>query len=413
MSIVSRIAHSSAHAEATAASPGGKPWWETLSPDFPFRQEPFALGAVDRVRVGLTAASDVLLRTLGACIAGPLAFPLGYHPAKFRDALRARDLYVPIARSGDPTKFLTRPPRGVRISSHPGRHPLFRPDDGDCTDLYFESPYVPFDPAQRRDYLRHEKNRIAHARFWKHHGPTSRPTIIAVHGFSADLYHLNEWFFALPWFYKMGCDVLLFTLPFHGKRQTRFSPFSGHGFFAGGAARINEAFAQGVHDLRVLVDWLEERGVSDIGLTGVSLGGFTSALAATAEPRLKFVIPNVPVVSIADLVLEWHPIAEAVRLSLAAAGRTLVDARELLAVSSPLSYPSLVPRERLMIVGGVGDRLAPPKHARLLWDHWNRPRMHWFPGSHLVHLDRGEYLRQVARFLGEIGFLPQRSTKAA
>jgi pimeloyl-ACP methyl ester carboxylesterase len=60
-----------------------------------------------------------------------------------------------------------------------------------------------------------------------------------------------------------------------------------------------------------------------------------------------------------------------------------------------------------MIVGGVGDRLAPPKHSRLLWDHWDRCRIHWFPGSHILHMDRGEYLRQIARFLHKTQFLPE------
>jgi hypothetical protein len=58
-----------------------------------------------------------------------------------------------------------------------------------------------------------------------------------------------------------------------------------------------------------------------------------------------------------------------------------------------------------MIIGGVGDRMAPPKHSRLLWDHWDRCRIHWFPGNHLIHLDRGDYLDQMHRFLREIDFL--------
>ncbi len=47
-----------------------------------------------------------------------------------------------------------------------------------------------------------------------------------------------------------------------------------------------------------------------------------------------------------------------------------------------------------MVIAGAGDRLAPPKHVRLLWGHWDRPRIHWFPGNHLVHLDKGKYLRR-------------------
>jgi esterase/lipase len=230
---------------------------------------------------------------------------------------------------------------------------------------------------------------------------------MAIHGFSADLYHLNEWFFALPWFYRMGCDVLLFTLPFHGFRQTRFSPFSGHGFFAGGISRVNEAFAQAVFDFRILFEWLRaQRGAPKIGVTGVSLGGFTSALLATVESRLEFVVPNVPVTSLADLVLEWQPIGAMVRAALKLQGQGLEDARHMLAASCPLTYQPVLDRERLMIIGGIGDRLAPPKHARLLWEHWDRCRIHWFPGSHLIHLDRGRYLDQLRRFLSELDFLP-------
>ena len=57
-----------------------------------------------------------------------------------------------------------------------------------------------------------------------------------------------------------------------------------------------------------------------------------------------------------------------------------------------------------LVIAGAGDRLAPPKHARLLWDHWDRPRIHWFPGNHLLHLDQGKYLKEMAAFMREIGF---------
>ena len=202
----------------------------------------------------------------------------------------------------------------------------------------------------------------------------------------------------------MGYDVVLFVLPFHGPRQALTSPFSGHGFFAGGIGGINEAFAQSVFDLRILVDFLLNRGVPDVGMTGISLGGFTTALMAAVEPRIACAVPNVPVVSLADLVLEWPPISYAVRGLLAGMGRSLSEARHVLACACPLSYPPRLPRERLMVIGGVGDRLAPPKHARLLWDHWGRCRIHWFPGSHLIHLDKGEYVREMATFFKSIGF---------
>jgi pimeloyl-ACP methyl ester carboxylesterase len=163
-----------------------------------------------------------------------------------------------------------------------------------------------------------------------------------------------------------------------------------------------------VHDFRVFVDWLEaERGVTKVGVTGVSLGGFTCAVLAAVEPRLAFSVPHVPVASLADLALEWQPLGSALRAGLRLAGRTIEDARLLTAVSSPLTWKPVIPRDHLMIVAGVGDRLASPKHSRVLWDHWGRCRIHWFPGSHILHMDRGEYLRQIARFLHKTDFLPE------
>ncbi len=400
-SIVSRLAHVGAAASPPAAAGA---WWDTLPIDFADQREPFELDLLDRLRVAGSAAFDVALRTLGASLVGALAFPLGYHPAAMREAIRSREVYEPLAIAGDPRRFFVAPEKGVRLHAKKALKPLFSPRDGVCEDVYFESAFTPVDPALRESYARNHANVRAHARYWRHHhGP--RPTVIAIHGFSADLYYLNEWFFSLPWLYEQGFDVLLFTLPFHGRRKGRLAPFSGHGFFAGGAPRINEAFAQAVHDLRAYVDWLEDvRGVSKVGVTGVSLGGLTASLLATVEDRLAFVVPNVPVVSIADLVMEWEPIGIATRATLRLTRTTVRDARRLLAVSTPLTWPCAVPHERRLIIGGIGDRLAPPKHARLLWEHWGRCRLHWFPGSHLVHLDRGAYLLDIKDFLDDIGF---------
>lgn len=380
-------------------------WWKYLESNFYRKPEAFELAPADQFRVSGTAALDVLIRTVGASLIGTLALPVGYNPLNIRRMFQDRDLYQSLADSGDPKKFFANPPRGVPIKRSKPGWPYFKPPDGICEDLSFESPFEPVNPRLRKSYLRNGPNRIARARYWRHnHRP--RPTIIAVHGFFADPYWLNEWFFALPWFFKLGCDVLLFTLPFHGRRQPRLSPFSGHGFFAGGLSQINEAFAQAVFDFRIVLNHLmDEVGAEKVGVTGVSLGGYTSAILAAVESRLEFSIPNVPVVSIGDIVLEWEPVGTLVRGILLALGRNIKDIRHMLAAHCPLNYPPLLPKERLMIIGGVGDRLAPPKHCRLLWDHWGRPKIYWYPGSHILHLDRGRYLREMARFMSEIGFL--------
>jgi len=408
-SVVSRIVNES-NLHQPPLMPSG-PWWKYLESNFSEREEGFELELSDTLKVKSTAAMDVISRTIASALVGVTCFPSGFNPVTLSRALEDRPLYEELADSGDPNRFFRKPPPDVRVKSKRAGWHLFTPDDGQVLDLSFESPYEPLNPRIRKAYLSHRSNRTVTARCWRHRGTTPRPTIIAVHGFAADAMWVNEWFFALPWFYKLGCDVALLTLPFHGSRQANFSLYPGHGFFMGGLSWINEAFGQAIMDLRVFIDHLTEIGVPQIGQTGVSLGGYTTALLAAVEPRLRFAIPNVPVVSIADLVLEWFPTGTAARAAMFLSRKSVKDIRHALAVHTPLTYPPVVPKERLMIVGGVGDRLAPPKHSRLLWDHWGRPKIHWFPGNHVIHLDKGEYLKQQAIFLSEIGFLPEAAAR--
>ena len=127
-------------------------------------------------------------------------------------------------------------------------------------------------------------------------------------------------------------------------------------------------------------------------------------MLAAVEPRLAFAMPNVPVASLPDLMLEWRPINRMLKLMIRTSGRPLAQFRRLVASVTPLSYAPRIDKSRLMIIGGVADRIVPPKHARLLWDHWGRCRIHWFPGSHLLHLDKQEYVTETMRFFKAIDF---------
>ena len=82
---------------------------------------------------------------------------------------------------------------------------------------------------------------------------------------------------------------------------------------------------------------------------------------------------------------------------------SIKDMRHAMAVHSPLTRPSLIPKERMFIIAGINDKMASPKHARLLWEHWDRPDIYWFPGNHLIHLGRREYWDEIERFLMKIG----------
>jgi pimeloyl-ACP methyl ester carboxylesterase len=381
-----------------------QPWWDHLESSFHKFPDDFELDLRTELTVESTAAGDYLLRTAGAGLLSSLALPTSLSPRQLRKDLANADFYRRKANTGNPEKFFKRPNSSkVVMESSSAGYFRFKPDDGKCELLHFESPFKTVNPALRDQYPKRKRNMRAYAQYWSHDdGP--RPTICVIHGFMADPYWLNRRFFSLPWFYKQGYDILLYTLPHHGRRQNRLSPFSGHGLFAGGISHINESMAHAVHDFRIFMDYLESQGVTNIGVTGISLGGYTSSLLAAVENRLQFAIPNVPVVSLLDLVLEWFPLNLPLKALLKASNTSIREARHMLAVHSPLIYEPLLPKERRMVIAGAGDRLAPPKHARLLWDHWDRCRIHWFPGNHLLHLDQGKYLKEMAAFMREIGF---------
>jgi pimeloyl-ACP methyl ester carboxylesterase len=380
-----------------------QPWWDNLESSFHKYPDSFELDLRTKLLVNSTAYADVGARTLVASLLATVCMPLMFNPfRRFKDQEEV-GVYKSMADTMDSRTFFKRPPGGMEVRETAPSWHHFKPEDGDCRGLEFDSPFVPVNESLKQRYKNHSRNGVARAQHWRHHG-APRPTICVIHGFMADAYWMNSKLLELRWFYNKGYDILLYTLPYHGKRQERLSPFSGHGYFSGGLCHLNEAIANSVYDFRIFLDYLESRSAEQFGVTGISLGGYTSAILAAVDDRLAFAIPNVPVVSIVDILLEWAPASWIAKALMIANDMSICEARHQVAVHCPLTYKPLLPKERLMIVGGAGDRLAPPKHARLLWDHWDRCQIHWFPGNHVVHLDKGRYLKEMLAFMRGIGF---------
>jgi len=73
------------------------------------------------------------------------------------------------------------------------------------------------------------------------------------------------------------------------------------------------------------------------------------------------------------------------------------------AVHAPTTRAVRLPRERLAVIAGRGDRITPPDQAEALAAHWGVD-VHWFDGGHLAQVGRGDALRIVRRQLGALGF---------
>jgi hypothetical protein len=239
---------------------------------------------------------------------------------------------------------------------------------------------------------------------WMHEREPPHATVLALHGFSMGQPRLDAFaLFAHHWF-KRGLDVALLTLPYHGARRAPGSRFSGEQFAAVNPAALNEAVRRAMYDVHAVRGWLREQTGLPVGLLGLSLGGYLVSLTAGLCDDIDFVVPMVPPVCIGDLA--WRFVARGQSRRLGA--EPLYSHSELRAmyrVHSPLTFPLRVPKERVLIIAGRGDRIVPPEHPHALWRHWGEPHIHWFSGSHLAPFGRDRIVASAVNHLKRLGIL--------
>jgi pimeloyl-ACP methyl ester carboxylesterase len=275
-----------------------------------------------------------------------------------------------------------------------GGTPRPRAGEKHVIDLAWPSGHDVFAPHVEQTYQAYVENRTACARLFVREEP--RPLAVLIHGYLAGKYGFEQRVWPLEWLDRAGFDAALFVLPFHGLRAC---PDQGLPPFLTGDPRLaHEGFRQATNDLGDLVGWLRARGHRAVGLMGMSLGGYTSALAATVDPGLDFVVPIIPLASLADFALEQG------RLSSGPGQQALEHAalERVYRLICPVQRPSLVPRQRVLVIGAEADQITPISHARRLATHFGAALSTW-PGGHLVQLGRADAFEHVGRLFQTLG----------
>lgn len=369
------------------------------------------IGLTGRVVTAAAASTDLWLRTALATVVTATALPTVANGV-MKSGREHLPFYAELARQADATSTFVAPDHVPEVLSTRQLPMAAGRVRGRVELLEYPSRFTPRNPAMVGEYPTGGPNDTCWAQYWRHKdGP--RPTLLVCHGFGGSPYIFNSAFFHLPWLYSHGYDVVLLQLPFHGRRREPGEVYSGAGLFSRGIAHLNEAMLQAAHDIRSLINWLEDIGAPRVGMMGLSLGGYTTGMMAAAEPRLHFAIPNCAVVDMGTLIDSWFPMGHIMKAGMRYADLDIEEFQDSVRVHSPLTYQSALPRERLFIVHGLGDRLAPPTQGEALWRHWGRPAIHWFPGNHTLHVNRAKYLRRIGRFLNEIDFAGAEQTAVA
>ncbi len=226
----------------------------------------------------------------------------------------------------------------------------------------------------------YDHNALAHAWIARHPEP-GRPWVMCLHGLGTGTPLADAFAFrAKELVEDLGVNVAMPVLPMHGPRKS--SPLRVDEFLTHDLVNAVHAVTHAMWDLRGLLGWLRtEADATTIGLHGVSLGGYCAALLSSLDDDLDFVMSGIPLVDIASLYATHAPPLmrrRAVSLGL------LGDAtHQVHGVISPLGMPSLVAHDRRAIYAGLGDRMSTAAQAHRLWEHWERPRVHWYGGNHV------------------------------
>jgi hypothetical protein len=336
-----------------------------------------AKNPIPKIRVsGGLAAKVVVDEAVRALMLGLARCPSRAHRTRIRDEVDAAlDLYARNGWLARPERFHRDPPRLCRPRLTPRRAAGI-----DFEHLEFKSGYRPRDEEPGRDrWLALRENRFAHAWVLRHRdGP--RPWLVSIPGYrmghpAIDLSGLG----AAHHHYDLGFNILIPVLPLHGPRAA--GSRSGDGFITPDALNTIHAEAQAMWDIRRMLSWVRAEGAAGIGVFGVSLGGYNTALLASLERGLACAIAGIPAACFA-MLLETHTPRFLLRLG-ERLGLAWNDMRRIMRVVSPLAMRPKLAFDRRFMFAGLADRLVPPDHVRGLWEHWDRPRIAWYHGSHL------------------------------
>lgn len=271
--------------------------------------------------------------------------------------------------------------------------------------LCFQSPYRP-DPAEPglARFENHIPNRTVHAYVRVHPGEP-RPWLVCIHGFGMGRAQSDLRAFHVGRLHQeLGLNLLLPVLPLHGPRLDPGAD-RGEGLMGINVLDTLHGLAQAAADVRACIGWIRRRQPgAPVGIYGISLGGYVSALTASLEDDLACVVAGIPAVDMPDLYRRHAP--PAVRRRAQASGALGPDADAVMSVVSPLALAPRVEPARRYVFAGVGDRMASSDQARRLWEHWGRGPVAWYPGGHIGFFWTGSVNRFVEDALAQSGLTP-------
>jgi dienelactone hydrolase len=225
------------------------------------------------------------------------------------------------------------------------------------------------------------ENNTVYGEYFQPAGPGPFPACVVLHILGGDFLLAETVASHLA---SQGIASLFVKLPYYGPRRGKDSPKR---MISEDPRETVKGMTQGVLDIRRATAWLAERSEVDaarLGITGISLGGIMSALAASGEPRLN----NVAIVLGGGNFAEFlwtnqTDRAKKFRERWLAAGETQDSFRDVVNQIDPVTYGHLLKGRRVLMIAAANDEIIAPSSAKALWESIGRePELVWLDGSH-------------------------------
>jgi len=318
-----------------------------------------------------------------------------------REVAAALEFYGDRGWLDNPKRFFAAPPALSAVTLRKAklnRRSLHR--------IAFDSEYRPRpgEPGAER-WMGYTANEREYALLLRHRQP--RPWLVCVHGTEMGRAALDLALFrAWRLHDDLGLNVVMPVLPMHGPRARHLPK----GAIFPGEDVLDDvhATAQAVWDVRRLLSWIRrQEPESQIGLYGLSLGGYIAALVASLERGLTCAVLGVPVADLVGLLGRHSGLARDDPRR-----HTMELAEQIGRMTSPLSLPPLVPKRGRFIYAGVADQVVHHREQVVrLWEHWGKPEIVWYPGGHAGFFGARPVQRFVEAALAQSGLLEGVSTR--
>ncbi len=227
-----------------------------------------------------------------------------------------------------------------------------------------------------------EVNNTVHGEYFQPAGEGPFPGVVMLHILGGDFPLSQSISNGMA---RRGIAVLFIRMPYYGERR---DPKVRRRMISPDIEETVEAMRQAILDIRRAGAWLRSRPEVDenrLGITGISLGGIMTSLAAQAEPRFKNVAIYLAGGGLPAAIWDHpDPKLRQLRENWEAKGLDREAFLKQAAPSDPLTYADRLKNRRVLMVAAKHDEVIPPKCAVLLHEAiGSQAELVWLESGHI------------------------------